>query len=161
MLTDSDPELPPRYVRWWLVAALAIAMCFTLLFARSVGPIGDAAGALILPEGLAAFAILILILPYHGRLGPIGATIAYIAAFVIVYIVLAVAIFPGGAPSRLDPLRPPPLNTSQSLVGVGLAVAAVMVCASFYARGRARTQVNVLTVVLLGGAIVIKTLIFR
>jgi hypothetical protein len=154
--------LPARYVRWVLVATLAIAMCFAVLFVWSFGPLDrDAAGALILPAGLAAIAIIFLILPNHGRLGLIGAALAYFAAMAIAYLALGMAIFPGGAPSRLDPSRPPPLNTSQSLLGVALAVAAVMVCASFYVRGRERIRVNTLTAILFAGGIVIKTLIFR
>jgi hypothetical protein len=162
MLTDSDPELPPRSVRWWLVAALAVAMCFTVLVLRSFGPIHrDAIGVLIFPEGFAAVGIIVLILPNHSRQGPRGAALAYFAASFIGFVVLGMAIFPGGAPSRLDPSRPAPLDTSQSFWGAAVAVAVVMIGASFYARGRARTRVNVLTFILLAGGIAIKVLIFR
>lgn len=145
--------------RWWsLVVALVVAMGFGSLLFRSVGPWGHEVGALIFLESLPVIALIWLQLPKGPRaFGPI---VAYLAAVWLAFVSYGIASFPGGSPSALNPLQPPPLNTSQSLVGVTIACAAVMVCASLYTRGRARIAMNLCTVLVLSACIAVKTVIY-
>jgi hypothetical protein len=166
MLTESNRELPAPHIRWLLIAALIAAMSFAVLLFRSFGPLifgpisgTGSSGPLVFIESLPALAILLLILPTRGRLARIGAGVAYVASALIAHVSFGMAIWQ--APSPYGRSRPAPLNTTQSLVGVTLAVAAAMFCASYYARGSARKAANIITVVYLTGWIVLKTLVFR
>jgi hypothetical protein len=169
MVTESARELPAPRVRWFLIAALVAAMIFAVLLFRSFGPLtfgplsgNDTLGALVFLESFPTLAVVLLILPSSDRLRFIGAGIAYFSAALVAFVSFAMAMFPGGAPSEYDRSRPAPLNTTESLIGVTVAVAAVMFCATRYARrGGGRKTANILTVVYLAGCIVLKTLFFR
>lgn len=148
-----------RDLRWWsLVVALVVAISIGSLFFRSVSPWGHDVGALIFLESLPVIALIWLQLPKGPRaFGPI---VAYLAAVWLAFVSYGIASDPGGSPSALNPFQPPPLNTSQSLVGVTISCAAVMVCASLYTRGRVRIAMNLCTALVLSACIAVKTLIY-
>ncbi len=144
--------------RWSLVVALVVAIGIGGLFFRSVSPWDHNVGALIFLESLPVIALIWLQLPEGPRaFGPI---VAYLAAVWLAFVSYGIASDPGGSPSALNPLHPPPLNTSQSLVGVTIACAAVMICASLYTRGRVRIAMNLCTALVLSACIAVKTLIY-
>jgi hypothetical protein len=133
-------------------------MGFGSLFFRSVSPWNHDVGALIFLEFLPVTALIWLQLPEGPRaFGPI---VAYLAAVCLAFVSYGIASDPGGSPITLNPLQPPPLNTSQSLIGVTIACAAVMVCASLYTRGRVRIAMNLCTALVLSACVAVKTLIY-
>ena len=156
---SGEHEAGNRDRRWWsLVVALVVAIGIGSLFFRSTAPWGQEVGALVFMESLPVIALIWLQLPKGPRaFGPI---IAYLGAVWLAFVSYGIASDPGGSPSALNPLHPPPLSTSQSLVGVTIACAAVMVCASLYTRGRVRIAMNLCTALVLSACIAVKTLIY-
>jgi hypothetical protein len=92
-------------------------MAMAVLFFRSQGPFDkdrDAVSALLFVELPSLIALFVLAAPGGKRLRSVGAIIAYAGAVMIAFESFAIAVFPGGAPDTADPLRPPPLNGTQS-----------------------------------------------
>lgn len=147
--------------RVWLPVMLAAAMGMAVVSYRSLSTLDRRyLGPLVPLEGFPAIALIAVLALGHTRLRSVGAMTAYLAAAWLAFGSYAMASYPGGSPSTLDPSRPPPLTTPQSLFGLTIACAAVMVTASLYARGRARIAINVCTALLLSACVVVKTLIY-
>lgn len=150
-----------RRPRAWLPVALAAAMGMAVVFYRSVSTLERRhLGPLVPLEAFPVIALIVVLALGHTRLRYVGAIMAYVAAAWLAFWCYGMASYPGGSPSTLDPSRPPPLTTPQSLFGLTIACAAVMVSASLYARGRARIAINLCTALLLSACVAVKTLIY-
>jgi hypothetical protein len=140
---------------------LAAAMGMAVVSYRSLSTLDRRyLGPLITLEAFPVIALIFVLALGHTRLRYIGAIMAYLAAVWLAFVSYAMAVYPGGSPSTLDPSRPPPLTTPQSLFGLTIACAAVMISASLYARGRARIAINLCTALLLSACVAVKTLIY-
>lgn len=169
MTSKEEPSIPAgdfsarraRDPRAWLPVVLAVAMGMAVVSYRSLSTLDQRyLGPLVPLEAFPMIALIVVLALWHTRLRSIGAIMAYLAAAWLAFWSYAMASYPGGSPSTLDPLRPPPLTTSQSLFGLTIACAAVMVSASLYARGRARIAINLCTALLLSACVAVKTLIY-